>query len=197
MIIVDYCKDFDERLWNKAIDKISKSDDPLKENYLTLTPQDFVCLPVLIKDDEIICFSGLQLNKTRWTEHFARINARMWIAPEWRHRGPGKMTKASKYLNTQYLLPVQLEYARSINLQGVFISREGNYRRFLQQYCELIKVNAGVEFTVLDGMYNVCGCLDPVPESCKQLIALHTFRGDVESWNTAMAQHKLTVENVV
>ena len=187
----DFCQDFDELLWRKAINQIADSNDPLRENYLTLTPQDFVCLPVLIHRDEIICFSGLQLNADRWTRDYARINARMWIAPEWRHHGPGKMSQASKYLNTQYLLPIQLDYARKIDLKGVFISREGNYRRFLQQYCKLIKVNAGVEFTVLENLYNVCGCLNLVPENCKQLIALHTFDDNMQNWHNAMSQHEI------
>jgi hypothetical protein len=191
MKTIDFCKDFDERLWRNAIDKIANSNDPLKENYVTLTPADFVCLPVLIHRDEIICFSGLQLNSDRWTEHYARINARMWIAPEWRHHGPGKMTQSSKYLNTQYLLPVQLEYARSRDLKGVFISREGNYRRFLERYCELIKANTGAEFMVLNNIYNVCGCLNPVPESCKQLIALCTFDNNTDNWHNAMSRHEI------
>jgi hypothetical protein len=147
---------------------------------------------VLIDGDEIVCFSGLQFNPERWTERYARINARMWIAHEHRHRGPGKLLQSEKYLNTKYLVPVQLQYAKRINLSGVFISREGDFRKGLQRYCDLVKANTGAEFSVLDDIYNVCGCLDPVPESCKQLIALHTFHGDIDAWHLAMSQHKIT-----
>lgn len=193
MIVVDFSREFDrnhQRLWFNAVDTIINSMDPLKDNYLTIDPTSFASFPVLIENDTIVCFSGLQINTERWGE-CARINARMWIAPEYRHRYLTKMTIGDRFLNTKYLLPVQLKRAQELNIDTVFISREGNYRKFLYRYCDLILLNTGYKFTVLESRYNVCGALEHVPEECSQLIAVHSFSGSKNIWNNNMKQYQL------
>jgi len=88
MKIVDFCTDYDSVIWEKTLENIVNGDDELKNNYINLTPRDFVCWPVLIDNNEIVCFSGLQINYSRWSDKFARINSRFYISPKYRHHGP-------------------------------------------------------------------------------------------------------------
>jgi len=191
MHIVDFCTDYDSRLWEKTLDIIKQHNDELKNNYLTLRPADFVCWPVLVEDDEIVCFSGLQQNLERWGDKFARINSRFFISPKYRHHGPGKMLNSEKFLNTRHLLPIQIQKAKELGFKGVFMSREGDHKTVFQLYVDLAYRNTGHYFEVLKDRYNVCGCLTPIPESCKQWIAVHCFDGDLQLWLKEMEQYKI------
>ena len=191
MKVIDFCQHFDQSLWNNVLKKIRLSNDPLKKNYLNLTPNDFVCLPVLIRNEEIICFSGLQINESKWGKGIGRINARMWIDPSHRHLGLGKMENSDKFFNTKYLLPHQIEKSKEFNLDTLFISREGNYRKFMEKYCDLILSNTGCQFKLLDNCYNVCGDIPSIPDSCKQLIAWFSFSNNYEIWDHQMGKHRL------
>ena len=192
MIVVDLAKEYDNYLglWQDVLTRIASGNDQLRSNYLDLDPRSFLSFPVLIKDDMIICFSGLQSNQDKWGT-CARINARMWISPEYRHDYLMKMTSGDKFVNTKYLLPVQLEIAKQSGIDTVFISREGDYRRFLERYCDLILQNTGHKFTVLPDRYNVCGNIVPAPRSCSQLIAVYSVSGTMTEWNSNMAEHRL------
>lgn len=193
MKVIDFASNFDhncQRLWRQAIDTISNSNDKLRDNYINLDPTEFVSFPVLIENDKITCFSGLQRNPERWGD-CARINARMWIAPEHRHHYLTKMTRGDKFVNTRYILPIQLQRAQELGIDTVFISREGPYSKFLKRYCDLIRLNTDRQFTVLPDRYNVCGSLDPVPESCRQLIAVYSFSQNFNIWNRDMIKYRL------
>jgi hypothetical protein len=193
MRIIDLTQDFNneaKQLWSDAIKKIQDGNDALKENYVNLNPEKFLCFPVLIENDQIICFSGLQQDTQRWGE-CARINARMWICPQYRHNYLTKMSDSERFFNTRYLLPIQLKRAQELNIDTVFISRGGDYRRFLNRYCDLIQLNTGITFNVLEHRYNVCGQLNPVPSDCSQLIAVHSFSNSMKVWNNNMSQYQL------
>ena len=194
MKIQDFCKDFDEKLWNKTIDIILSNNDELKNNYLTLSPGDFISWPVLIDNGEIVCFSGLQQNKERWGDKFARVNSRFFINPKYRHNWPGRMENLERFLNTRYLLPMQISTAKELGFQGVFMSREGDHKKVFELYVDLAYRNTGYYFEVLKDRYNVCGCLQPIPESCKQWIAVHCFCSNTQLWHEVMNQHLVKSE---
>jgi hypothetical protein len=191
MQIIDFCKDYDETLWQETLEIINASDDYLKENYLTLTPKDFICWTVLVNNNKIVCFSGLQENKERWGSQFSRINSRFYIAPAYRHNWPGKFVETDKFLNTRHLLPVQIKDAKELGFKGIFMSREGNHKKAFELYADLAYRNTGYYFEVLDNQYNVCGNLTPIPESCKQWVAVHCFDGNTDLWLNGMNQHCL------
>ena len=188
MIVKDLCSEPDDRLWNNVIIKIKNGTDELKNNYVNLTPNDFECLPVLIKNDEIITFSGLQIRSDRWAPNIGRVNSRMWIAPEHRHANLIKCEyNPDKYYNTRYLLKMQIERAIEIGLKSVFISREGNYKTTLKAYCNLVFKNTGYRFNILSNRYNVCGPMNEIPESCRQLIAVCDFQDGY--WDHSMSHY--------
>lgn len=189
MNIVDFCTDYDSNIWKSIVKIIDAHNDKLKNNYLTLSPLDFICWPVLIKNKEVICFSGLQQNQERWGDKFARVNSRFFINPKYRHVWPGKLEQSEKFLNTKYLLPIQINKAKELGFRGVFMSREGNHKKVFELYADLSFRNTGYEFTILNNQYNVCGCLDSIPKSCKQWIAVHCFDRNIELWNDEMNQH--------
>jgi len=187
--IIDYAINFDDKLWYTCQNFIKNSNDNLKTNYSNILPTKYVSFPVVIIDNRIVCFSALEVNESRWGKGIGRCSSRMWIHPEYRHSG--KFIGGNKFLNTTYCLPIQLAKAKLINLDCVFISREDNLKGF-EEYCKLIKINACADFIMESNRYNVCGSLDPVPESCKQWVMIHYLTADAKSvWTNNMSNYNL------
>lgn len=188
--IIDFSTRFDNVLWTDCQKYILESTDELKDNYINLDPREFVSFPVVIIDNKIVCFSALQINEERWGKGIGRCSTRMWIHPDYRH-GLTKFTGGNKFLNTTYCLPLQLAAAKLNNLDCVFISREHNLLGFAE-YSKLIKINCNTGFLLESKKYNVCGSLDPVPDSCKQWVMIHylTDNGE-ECWNRNMKKYVL------
>jgi len=188
--IIDFATHYDKLLWEQYQTYLLTTKDELKHNYIGLNPRDFECFPVVIKDDKIVCFSALQVSADRWGSGIGRVSTRMWIHPEYRH-GLTKFAGGDKYLNTTFCLPLQLAKARMLGLDCVFISREHNFLGF-QKYLELIKINCSTEFLMEPNKYNVCGSLDPIPESCKQWVAVQHLTDTGSSvWTKQMNIYKL------
>jgi hypothetical protein len=187
--IIDFASNFDDKLWNDCLENIANSNESLTQNYLVLDPKEFTSFPVVIIDDKIVCFSALQINEERWGKGIGRCSTRLWIHPEYRHSG--KFTGGDKFLNTTYCLPLQLAAAKLHNLECVFISREHNLLGFVE-YAKLIKINCNTNFYLETTRYNVCGSLDPIPDSCKQWVMVHhlTNQGE-ECWDTNMRKYVL------
>lgn len=167
--IIDFVTNFDKLLWSDFQSVLRSTNDKLKDNYIGLDPRTFSSFPVVIIDNKIVCFSALQLNVERWGKGIGRVSTRMWIHPEYRHRG--KFTGGDKFLNTTYCLPLQIEQARSLGLDCVFISREGTPKAF-NHFLDLIDINCSKRFLLKPSQYNVCGSIEPIPESCKQWVAV-------------------------
>lgn len=187
--VVDYAKDFDKVLWQKFQDYVVTTTDNLKYNYIGLNPLDFVSFPVVIINNTIVCFSALQVSKDKWGDKIGRVSTRMWLHPDYRHKG--RFVGGTKFLNTTYCLPMQLAKAKLIGLDCVFISRESNFKGF-EEYLKLIKINCKIDFIMETNRYNVCGLLDPVPESCKQWVMVHCLTPSANSvWINNMSKYIL------
>jgi hypothetical protein len=187
--IIDFATSFDQELWNQYQQYLNTTDDRLKDNYVGLDPRDFSCFPVVVIDNQIVCFSALQLNKAKWGDGIGRVSTRLWIHPDYRHNG--KFTGGDKFLNTTYCLPLQLAKAKLLGLDCVFISREHTPTAF-EHYLDLIKINCNIMFNLERERYNVCGPQEIVPESCKQWVAVHCFNNTgVDRWTTQMRQYVL------
>jgi hypothetical protein len=177
--------------WDKTLEFISASNDKLKNNYLNLNPKDFLSFTALIDDNKIICFSALQSAEDRWGPKIARCSTRMWIHPEYRFSGMTKFTKGNKFLNSYYLLPVQFSVARRLGIGCVFMSRESTPNAF-KHWNDLVNNNTGRKFQMLEDRYNVCGELDPVPESCKQFVSLDLLLSEsLDIWKSNMDKFKI------
>lgn len=188
--VVDYAKNFDKDLWQKFQEYVVTTSDNLKYNYIGLNPQNFVSFPVVIIDNTIVCFSALQVNTDWWGEKIGRVSTRMWIHPDYRHKG--KFTGGSKFLNTTYCVPLQLAKAKLIGLDCVFISREHNPKAF-QEYSKLIKANCQTEFIMQPNKYALNGsCFVEDAESMKQWVMLHNITKFGESvWFNNMNKYLL------
>jgi hypothetical protein len=89
-------------------------------------------------------------------------------------------------------MPIQIKRAKEAGMKCLFISREGKKNIGFNQYLKLIKINNNLEFELLDDKYNTCGTMDPIPESCKQFVAIHALTVDgKEIWNQQMESKKL------
>lgn len=145
-----------EQLWSKVVHFIKTLDDELVENYITIDFSKFVTLPAIVENDEIICFSGLQVDESKWGPKIGRCSSRMWIHPNYRKKSLTTFSGGNQYLNSFFLVPIQLDTARRIGLEACFISREKNRRGFAR-YLQLVQNNTGVEFVLLPNTYDVSG----------------------------------------
>jgi len=187
--IIDFATSYDSELWGEYQEYLLTTTDDLKANYLNLDPRMFACFPVVIIDGKIVCFSALQINEERWGKGIGRVSTRMWIHPDYRHRG--KFVGGEKFLNTTYCIPLQLAKAKLLKLDCVFISRENNQRAFVH-YLQLININCNIPFCIESKKYNVCGSLDPIPESCKQWVAMYFLNSDATNkWDQNMNKYRL------
>jgi len=190
MLVTDLSKDDTHiNLWYEYQSQIMESDDPLIENYLYLNPKSFACFPTVIEEDRIVCFSALQINK--WGNGIARCSTRMWVHPDHRLPGMSKFSGGDRFLNTTHCLPIQFEEAKRLGIECLFISREKNKVGF-QEYINLIKINCGYSFVLEEQKYNVCGSEEPVPESCKQFVAICPLTENGHNvWKENMDKFKL------
>ncbi len=172
MQVIDLVVAPQDQLWKDTIDYISGTDDRLKSNYTNIKFNEFLSFPAVVENNKIICFSGLHYNERRWGQGLARFSSRMWIHPDYRIKGIGKFTGGAKFLNSTYCLPVQINKAREVGLDAVFISREYNLIGF-KQYIDLIKINCDLDFNIKPNRYNVCGHTYDEQEGCIQYVAVH------------------------
>jgi hypothetical protein len=187
--VIDLILDPQDRLWKDTIEYIMNTDDHLKSNYINIKFDEFLSFPAVIENDKIICFSGLHYNERRWGKNLARFSSRMWVHPDYRIKGISKFTGGPKFLNSTYCLPLQIQKAKEVGLDTVFISRESNLIGF-SQYIDLIKINCNLEFEIKPNRYNVCGRTYDEQEGCVQYVAVHhlTDNGN-ETWVRNMTKH--------
>lgn len=169
MDVIDLIETPDEHLWKQTVDAIEKNNEPLKENYLNIDFSQFLSFPCVVQSGNIICFSGLQYDESKWGSGIARCSSRMWVHPEYRFTGLTKFSGGRKFLNSSYCLPVQFEKARKVGLDTLFISREKNLEGF-KKYTELIHINCGVKFDLKPNRYWVCG--PAKGDGCLQYVAV-------------------------
>lgn len=150
--------------------------DPLYENYINLDLNDFICVTAVIDNDNIIALSGVQHKPERWGPNTVRMSTRFWMHPKYRINALSKYDPAQRfYFNSQLMIPYQLIYLKTLGIKFAIITREGNYRRSFTKFIELVNYYNNTNFIVLNGMFNVCNHMSIVPESCQQIVAVHTF----------------------
>lgn len=177
--------------WQEVLRFIAKSSDKLKNNYTQLDPKNFLSFTALLDNNKIICFSALQSAVDRWGHDIARCSTRMWVHQDFRFTGMTRFTQGNRFLNSFYLIPKQLEIAKKLKYSCVFMSRESNPRAFVE-WSKLVNKNTGNNFQNLKDRYNVCGSLDPIPESCKQFVSLNfADSSSLDIWNHNMEKFKI------
>jgi hypothetical protein len=178
-------------LWYDNLEFIVETAGVKKHNYIDLDPLDYKSFTAVVEDNVIICFSALQVSESRWGSKIGRCSTRMWIHPLYRMQGMKKFSGGNKFLNSTYCLPVQMEKARELDLDYVFISREDNLLGF-QAYINLIKINTNEDFTLLPNKYNICGHEDVISNSCKQYVAVKCLNNNRKhAWDAVMEKFKL------
>lgn len=161
--------------------------DHLYSNYSTLSISDFICLTAVLENDEIIAISGVQHLPDRWGTNIVRMSTRFWIHPDYRINSLSKFKHDYRlYFNSQLMIPVQLEFIKSLGINFAIITREGEYRRSFGKFIELVNYHNTTKFNVLPGLFNVCQPMINIPDTCKQIIAVHSF-------NNLNFQHELEI----
>lgn len=169
MQIVDITKtDQYNNLWAQCLFFIQENciDDPLYKNYINLSKEDFISLPVVIVDNNIIAFSGAQFKPDVWGHNIARISSRFWTHPLYRHSISKFQTSTKPWYNSEYLIQYQIAEVKRLEIPHMFISREGNYRKSFQQYINLVNKYNATNFKLLEEYYLI--------QNTPQLIAVHS-----------------------
>lgn len=188
MEVVDLTEHFYqcENLWNDTLDFIRRSDDRLKNNYLDIDPQSYICFTALIDKNKIICFSSLQSDPLRWGDKIARCSTRMWVHPNYRFQGMTKFTKGPRFLNSYYCLPLQLSRAKELGYDCVFMSRDANKKGF-EAWTDLVNENCQSDFKLLDDRYNLCGDFNDGSSNCVQYVSVDVSNDlALNIWKNAM-----------
>ncbi len=162
--------------------KIVKNNDRLKKNYTKIKKDQFVCLTAVFDlKSEIIAVSGLQLNQAKWGPHIGRILSRMAIAPD--HRYKIKYLLGNTISFTELMLPLQIDCARSMNLDSVFFSRDRGLRS-LRQLCKKIEHRVPkICFEVEPKKINVCGPVSKASDCYQYVAKLYLNEQDSSRWS--------------
>ena len=184
MIVVDLSQTVEyQDLWHSFKMSMLNSNDHLYENYLELDPRSFECFPAVIENNNIICFSGLQIDHAQWGSKVARCSTRLWIHPDHRQKGMSKFNGGHKFLNTTYCLPLQIKKAGELGVDCLFISREKNKIGF-REYLKLININCHRNFILEESKY----CIS----SCNQFVAVCPLTDQgLKVWSSEMSKYKL------
>lgn len=184
MVVIDLIKQPNHHLWGCVLDEIQYGNDSLKENYLSIDFSQFLSFPCVIENDRVIAFSGLQYDESKWGPGIGRCSSRMWIHPEYRISNLKKFKGGPQFLNSYYIVPMQIKRAKDYNLQCIFVSREHNKNGF-DQYLKLLHTNTGYMFTSLKNRYWVCG--DSRLSSCLQYVGVCDLNSmNNERWHANM-----------
>ena len=175
---------YDNKFYS-IVEWIVDNDEELRNNYIGLKKDFFECLTLVFdKNEDILAFSGLQLNANRWSSHIGRILTRTYFT------APNRMNNfmtTIKYCTA--MLPIQFEYARKNKLDSVFFSRESGPRS-LRKICDVFEKNIpNIKFTYDSDKYNVCGKVNPIPPGCAQYVAkCHLTEYGEQRWRNSLLQ---------
>lgn len=170
--------------WNACLDyiKLACTNDQLYENYLSIDLDKFLFFTAVLYKDEIISFGGLEQRPDRWGQGVVRALTRFWISPKYRTQSLTKWRDNTIKFSPTVLKP-QIEFVKSNpEIQCVIITREGNYRRSFEEIVRL--ANTVDTFNLQPGRYNVCECMNTVPEACQQFVATN----NVEHFSAMQSQ---------
>tara|TARA_B110000285_G_scaffold209202_1_gene249984 strand:- start:907 stop:1470 length:564 start_codon:yes stop_codon:yes gene_type:complete len=158
-------------LFYSTQDSIAKTKHPLAENYSrkNLKLDEFSYFNVVVEDDIISAFSGLQTN--RWGPKIGRVATRLWVHPNYRKKGG----VPSDY-NSSILMPNQIMWAETHGYDFVFWSRQYPYQRHFKRMIERSTRNCpyGYIHEPLPDIYNVC--VDSKSDSCWQSVCVVKFK---------------------
>jgi hypothetical protein len=174
--VIDF-KEIDHRVWSECLTRINNScqTDLLYRNYKNLNPNNYYHFSVILEDNRIIAFGGIETNPNKWGNKLARVLTRFWIDPEYRTKSFTKW-QSNNIRYSPLILKHQLDVLSNSSIEFAMITREGNYKNSFIKIVELANTVSPSLFCIQEGKYNVCEKLDVVPESCKQLIAISELK---------------------
>ena len=171
-----------EDLWNECMETIKSQcrADPLYENYVNLSPEQYYYFVTVIYENKIISFGAIEYSPHKWGEKIARVLTRFWIHPDFRSNGLTKWgPNAVRF--SPIILKAQLEFLSSQNkIKVAMITREGKYSKSFKKITKLASSVSVDAFEILKNIYNVCG--DSNDDSCYQMVALSSIDHE-DKWN--------------
>lgn len=191
--IIDQPNSFGKKVFLEEIEKIKNQTFPLKENYLNINLNEFLSFNIVTHDNELVCFSGLQIRPGVFPINTARAHSRFYFSEKYRRKNLSVFRDRLNNYEIPELafpgflvtLPKQIEKAKSLKLDAIFISREKINEfssKSKQLRLELFKKlhNEKYHLDVLPELYNVCGSSIDT-KSCWQYIFYLILNNHVNS----------------
>lgn len=159
-----------KKLFDEEIERIKHQNFSLKHNYLNINLQEFLSFDIVTYNNELVCFSGMQIRPAVFPTNTARVHSRFYFSEKYRRK---TLSVFRDRLNNYEIpelafpgflvtLPYQIEKAKKMGLDAVFISREkinefsGKSEKLrLDTFRKLH--NGAYELKVLPKLYNMCG----------------------------------------
>lgn len=171
-----------EELWNQCKDTIKSRchADPLYENYVDLTLDQYCYFVTAVYENTIVSFGAIEYAPHKWGDKIARVLTRFWIHPDFRSNGLTKWGPGAVRFSP-IILADQIAYLNTQNnIKVAMITREGKYSKSFKEITKLASSVSVDSFEISENIYNVCG--DSNDDSCYQMIALSSI-SDENKWN--------------
>lgn len=152
-------KETDNVIWARKFFELIKeikkttNKDRLWSNYKELDKQlnHYLSFTLLVRGHDIVGFSGMHCNP--YTGGEVRVLSRLYYSPEIRVKNLKGWTLPG--VAVRYMLPIQLDKAKKLQKNFVFLSFQGmNRRLFCEKLAGVLRCQSGEEWSLLDGMYN-------------------------------------------
>lgn len=158
----------------KSFIKEKCKDDLLYENYIDIDLENFLSFHVMISENKIVCFGGVEYRPGRWGVDIFRVLSKFWIHPDYRSPNLTKWSDEAVALSPKILERQVEDIKKEYRDFTLMITRQGNYLKSFQRIVRLANTVNDCDFSIIDGKHNICGHLSN-QEECKQFIALSSY----------------------
>jgi hypothetical protein len=135
-------------------------------------------MAIVVVDGRIISFGGAEINIDRWGANLSRVLSRFWISPDHRHRLV-KINNIGINFSPLILDKNLIALKDYAEIKAAMITREGDGKNGFSRIVNIANTVVKKPFVILEEKRNVCGDVCPIPDSCKQMIALKMLTEDL------------------
>lgn len=172
--------------WRKrviaSIPEIVNSGHHNAKNYVDLEQRLdlYDCFTVVVDNERLVAFSGL-FNGGIYPDNIARVADRSYYY-DWRNNPASGFRESTKY-NSNYMLPFQIEHARAVGYDYVFVSVQNPKKR--KALTQIIK-KWPVEFIMEEELCNTCRLVNnrvTDQPTCWQNVAVYKLTDTQKTFN--------------
>lgn len=172
-----------KRDFDNTISDILKSKDKNKNNYSInrLNLDEIEEISIIYFEDKIVAFSSIWHRELIYPKNTYRVLNRAWKHETLRWRKP------AYWEISKLMLDHQIKIAQQLNIDNIFISSEGNKKKWIQKWVSGANKD-GKNFNIIDGMVKVC---NGDKKSCWQHVAYMNLNNEIPNFQIMTYQQWL------